>query len=60
LRSFKEAYWYNLGVYSLIKRGVKNIVIISGSHDPKKDKLKLEDMCSVSEFLQKKKINTIS
>ncbi len=44
----------NLGVYSLIKRGVKNIVIVSASHDATKDKLKLEDMCSVSRYLEDK------
>jgi len=42
----------NLGLYSLVKRGTENIVIVSGSQDNKnRDILKLEDMCSVATFL---------
>lgn len=47
----------NLGLYSLIKRGTKNIVIVSGSNDSKKDKLLLEDMCAVSKHLKKLGMN---
>jgi hypothetical protein len=45
----------NLGLYSLIKRGTKNIVIVSGSNDTtffnSKETLKLQDICSVNDYL---------
>lgn len=43
----------NLGIYSLIKRKVKNIVIVSGSQDNTSDKLKFDDLCNVATYLEK-------
>jgi len=48
----------NLGIYSLIKRGTQNIVVVSGAYDLKvmdsSKKLKLKNMCAVSRFLKSK------
>jgi hypothetical protein len=44
----------NLGLYSLIKRGVENIVIVSGSHDEENDYIKFEDICKVGNFVKAK------
>jgi hypothetical protein len=46
----------NLGVYSLIKRGTKNIVIVSGGYDLDlgSKNLKLKNICAVSNFLSAK------
>lgn len=45
----------NLGIYSLIKRGTKNIVVVSGSYDKEDDdKTNLEDICKVNHYLLSK------
>ncbi len=41
----------NLGLYSLIKRGTRNIIVVSEAHDSKE--LKLDDICKVNSFLDK-------
>jgi predicted acylesterase/phospholipase RssA len=42
----------NLGLYPLISRGTRHIIVVSGSFDGKPE-LKLEDLCSVDAQLEK-------